>query len=79
MVTILVYKMSLSLEIDRPKIVVKRAIVQETCWVILLISQNKIHQGALYTLETEQERLSKDRKMNPTTFLTIKYNINGNN
>ena len=71
--------MSLSLEIDRPKIVVKRAIVQETCWVILLISPNKIHQGALYTLETEQERLRKDPKMNLTTFLTVKYSINGNN
>ena len=79
MVTILVCKMSLSLEIDRPKIVVKRAIVQETCWVILLIIRNKIHQGGLYTLETEQNRLSKDRKTNLTTFLTVKYSINGNN
>ena len=79
MVTIFVCKMSLSLERDRPKIVVKRAIVQETCWVILLISRNKIYQGALYTLETEQERLRKDRKTNLTTFLTVKYSINGNN
>ena len=79
MVTILVYGMSLSLDIDRQKIGVKRAIVQETCWVILLISWNKIHQGALYTLETEQERPGKDRKTNLTTFLTVKYSINGNN
>ena len=79
MVTILVCKMSLSLEIDRQKIVVKRAIVQETCWVILLISRNKILQGALYTLEIEQKRLSKGRKTNLTTFLTVKYSINGNN
>ena len=75
MVIILVCKMS----IERPKNVVKRAIVQETCWVILLISRNKIHQGALYTLQTKQKRLSKDRKKNLTTFLTVKYSINGNN
>ena len=33
--------------IRETKNVFKRATVQETCWVILLVSRNKINQGAV--------------------------------
>ena len=75
------------MSLEKPKSVVLRAIVQNNCCVILLISRNKIHLCVVITyykkkkkkkvlllrthLETEQEELSKNRKPNPTTFLTV--------
>ena len=75
------------MSLEKPKSVVLRAIVQNNCCVILLISRNKIHLGAIITyykkeeeervlllhthLETEQEDLSKKRKPNPMTFLIV--------
>ena len=60
MVTILVCKMSL----EKPKSFVLRAIVQNNCCVILLISRNKIHLGAviIYEFRNRERRIEQKQK-----------------
>ena len=44
------------MSLEKPKSVVLRAIVQNNCCVILLISRNKIHLGAIITYYKKRRR-----------------------